>query len=73
MVEFFVRHGDHLIDTTVVTDPVFLTEAEVRSDDFFPATLGSMAPGCTRATTASRLSVARRTMCRIICLASSPS
>ena len=35
MVEFFVRHGDHLVDTTVVTDPVFLTEEEVRSDDFF--------------------------------------
>ena len=35
MVEFFVRHGDHLVDTTVVTDPVFLTEPEVRSDDFF--------------------------------------
>ncbi len=35
MVEFFVRHGDHLVDTTIVTDPVFLTEEEVRSDDFF--------------------------------------
>jgi glyoxylase-like metal-dependent hydrolase (beta-lactamase superfamily II) len=35
MVEFIVRHGDHLVDTTIVTDPVFLTEPEVRSDDFF--------------------------------------
>jgi glyoxylase-like metal-dependent hydrolase (beta-lactamase superfamily II) len=29
-----VRHGDHLIDTTVVTDPVFLSEPEVRSNDY---------------------------------------
>jgi hypothetical protein len=35
MSEFIVRHGDHLVDTTVVTDPVFLTESEVRSNDFF--------------------------------------
>ena len=34
VVEFFVRHGDHLIDTTVVTDPVYLTEPEVRSNDY---------------------------------------
>jgi cyclase len=33
-VEFIVRHGDHLTDTTVVTDPVFLTEPEVRSNDY---------------------------------------
>jgi cyclase len=35
VVEFFVRHGDHLTDTTVVTDPVYLAEPEVRSTDFF--------------------------------------
>jgi glyoxylase-like metal-dependent hydrolase (beta-lactamase superfamily II) len=34
VVEFIVRHGDHLIDTTVVTDPVYLTEPEVRSNDY---------------------------------------
>lgn len=35
LADFFVRHGDHLINTTVVTDPVFLTEPEVRSNDYF--------------------------------------
>src|SRR5579862_9139334 len=35
VMEFFVRHGDHLTNTTVVTDPVFLTEPEVRSNDFY--------------------------------------
>jgi cyclase len=34
VTEFVVRHGDHLTDTTVVTDPVFLTEPEVRSNDY---------------------------------------
>ncbi|PWT99912.1 MAG: hypothetical protein C5B51_26160 [Terriglobia bacterium] len=33
-IEFIVRHGDHLTDTTVVTDPVFLSEPEVRSNDY---------------------------------------
>jgi len=35
LVEFFVRHGDHLTHTSVVTDPVYLTEPEVRTTDFF--------------------------------------
>jgi hypothetical protein len=34
VTEFLVRHGDHLADTTVVTDPVFLTEPEIRSNDY---------------------------------------
>ncbi len=34
VTEFIVRHGDHLTDTTVVNDPVFLSEPEVRSNDF---------------------------------------
>jgi hypothetical protein len=34
VTEFIVRHGDHLTDTTVVTDPVYLTEPEVRSNDY---------------------------------------
>ena len=34
VVEFIVRHGDHLVDTTIVTDPVYLTEPEVRSNDY---------------------------------------
>ena len=34
VVEFLVRHGDHLTDTTVLTDPVYLTEPEIRSNDY---------------------------------------
>ncbi len=48
MMEFFVRHGDHLTNVTVVTDPVFLTEPEVRSNDYFrqPADHGSWLYAC---------------------------
>ena len=48
MLEYFVRHGDHLVDTTIVTDPVFLTEEEVRSNDYFrqPADHGSWLYAC---------------------------
>ena len=35
VVEFFVRHGDHLTHTSVVTDPVYLAEPEIRTTDFF--------------------------------------
>ncbi|MBI4486559.1 MAG: hypothetical protein HY655_11165 [Acidobacteria bacterium] len=35
VTEFFVRHGDHLTNTTVVTDPVFLAEPQVRSNDYY--------------------------------------
>lgn len=34
VVEFFVRHGDHLTHTSVISDPVYLAEPEVRSTDF---------------------------------------
>jgi glyoxylase-like metal-dependent hydrolase (beta-lactamase superfamily II) len=34
VVEFFVRHGDHLTHTSVISDPVYLAEQEVRSTDF---------------------------------------
>ena len=34
MVEFFVRHGDHLTHTSVISDPVYLAEPEIRSTDF---------------------------------------
>jgi hypothetical protein len=37
VTEFFVRHGDHLTNTTVVSDPVFLTEPMVRSNDYYRA------------------------------------
>lgn len=39
LTDFFVRHGDHLINTTVVTDPVFLSEPEVRSNDYYRQTV----------------------------------
>jgi cyclase len=35
VTEFFVRHGDHVTNTTVVTDPVFLSEPQVRSNDYY--------------------------------------
>jgi cyclase len=35
LVEFFARHGDHLTHTSVITDPVYLAEPEVRTTDFF--------------------------------------
>jgi glyoxylase-like metal-dependent hydrolase (beta-lactamase superfamily II) len=34
VTDFFVRHGEHLINTTVLTDPVYLTEPEIRSNDY---------------------------------------
>jgi glyoxylase-like metal-dependent hydrolase (beta-lactamase superfamily II) len=34
-VEFFVRHGDRLTNTIVITDPVFLSEPLVRTTDFY--------------------------------------
>ncbi len=33
-VDFFTRNGDHLSNVTIVTDPVFLSESEVRSNDY---------------------------------------
>jgi glyoxylase-like metal-dependent hydrolase (beta-lactamase superfamily II) len=35
VVEFFVRHGDRLTHTSVIADPVYLAEPEVRTTDFF--------------------------------------
>jgi hypothetical protein len=35
LMEYFVRHDDHLTNVTVVTDPVFLSEPIVRSNDFY--------------------------------------
>jgi glyoxylase-like metal-dependent hydrolase (beta-lactamase superfamily II) len=48
VTEFIVRHGDHLTDTTVVNDPVFLTEPEVRSNDYvrLPLDPGSWLYAC---------------------------
>jgi hypothetical protein len=34
LVEHFIRHDDHLTHVTVVTDPVYLTEPLIKSQDF---------------------------------------
>jgi cyclase len=34
LVEFFVRHGDHLTHTSVISDPVYLAGPQIRSTDF---------------------------------------
>jgi hypothetical protein len=34
LVEHFIRHADHLTHVTVVTDPVYLTEPLIKSQDF---------------------------------------
>ena len=34
LVEHFIRHGDHLTHVTVVTDPEYLTEPLIKSQDF---------------------------------------
>jgi glyoxylase-like metal-dependent hydrolase (beta-lactamase superfamily II) len=35
LMEYFIRHSDRLTNVTVVTDPVFLSEPSVRSNDFY--------------------------------------
>src|SRR6185436_15268816 len=35
VTEFFVRHGDRLQYTSVISDPVYLAEPEVRTTDFY--------------------------------------
>jgi glyoxylase-like metal-dependent hydrolase (beta-lactamase superfamily II) len=35
LTEYFVRHSDHLTNVTIVTDPVFLSEPIVRSNDYY--------------------------------------
>ena len=35
LIEFFVRHGDHLTHTAVINDPVYLAEALVKTTDFY--------------------------------------
>jgi glyoxylase-like metal-dependent hydrolase (beta-lactamase superfamily II) len=34
LVEHFIRHGEHLTHVSIVTDPVYLTEPLVKSEDF---------------------------------------
>ena len=72
LTEFFVRHDDHLTNVTVVTDPVFLSEPMVRSNDF-SGSRSIRERGFTRATTASRSSTGPRTTCRTTCSESSRS
>lgn len=35
VTDFFVRHGDHITYTSVVSDPVYLSEPMVRTTDFY--------------------------------------
>ena len=59
MIEFFVRHGDRLLHTSVVTDPVYLAEPRVVSDRLLPSARSITRRGSSRATTASRFWTAR--------------
>jgi hypothetical protein len=34
LVEHFIRHGDHLTHVSIVTDPVYLTEPLIKTQDF---------------------------------------
>ena len=34
MVEHFIRHGEHLTHVTILTDPVYLTEPLIKTEDF---------------------------------------
>ena len=34
MVEHFIRHGDHLTHVSILTDPVYLTEPLIKTQDF---------------------------------------
>jgi glyoxylase-like metal-dependent hydrolase (beta-lactamase superfamily II) len=34
LVEHFIRHGDHMTHVSIVTDPVYLTEPLIKTDDF---------------------------------------
>ena len=35
LTEFFVRHGDHITYTSVINDPVYLSEPWIRTTDFY--------------------------------------
>src|SRR5262249_5922583 len=35
LTEFFVRHGDHITYTSVINDPVFLTDPAIKTTDFY--------------------------------------
>ena len=71
LVEFFVRHGDRLTHTSVITDPVYLAEPEMRTTDFSrqPIDHGSWLFACEDG---EQVSTARPTTCRIICSAKTP-
>ncbi len=34
MSEHFIRHGDHLLDEIIVSDPVYLSEPFIRTQDW---------------------------------------
>ena len=64
LVEFFVRHGDHLTYTSLISDPVYLTEPEIRTTDFARQPIDH-GRGCSRATTGSRFSAERRSRAQL--------
>jgi hypothetical protein len=44
VTEYFIRHGDHLTWTTIIHDPVYLTENFIRSRDYVFSVGGQIAP-----------------------------
>ena len=68
LVEFFVRHGDRLTHTVVVSDPVYLEEPLVTTTDFFrqPTDHQDWLFPCDDG---EQVLGRRRTMCRAICSA----
>ena len=72
LTEFFVRHGDHLTNVTVVTDPVFLSEPIVRSNDFYrqPVDPGAWLYACDDG---EQILDRPETTCRTTCSGSSRS
>ena len=76
LVEHFIRHGDHLTHVSIVTDPVYLTEPLVKSQDFTFNSERRQETGCILAKKWKKWKGGREARCPIICPArirSSPS
>jgi hypothetical protein len=69
MIDYFTRHGDHLSNVTVVSDPVFLSEPEVTTH----GSRSIIRHGSTRVTMASRFSTGQTMWYRTTCSANSRS
>ena len=59
MIEHFIRHGNIMTHLVQWTDPVYLTEPLVRSEDFVLQRAHRQATGCGRVNTSTRSSIAR--------------